>query len=617
MSDPGDPDPRDPDDAPAPNRNTLWARTLVGELAAAGVDAVCVAPGSRSTPLTVAFAEHPEIRVFSHLDERSAAFFALGRAKRTGTPTPLVCTSGTAAANFHPAVIEADQARVPMLVLTADRPPELRDSGANQTVDQEKLYGDAVRWYADLPEPEPEARTLRSLRTTAGRAVAESTGVPPGPVHLNVPFRKPLEPVAVEGDVPAEFPDQAPLAAEGRDGAFVRTAQGRPELTDAELRRVRDALADADRGLIVAGPADAPTPARDALADLAAATGFPVLADPLSGHRFGHDDAALPAGERPTGTDEPLIVGGYDGYLGAVGDAWPDPEVVVRFGASPTSKVLRNYLEHSDARQFLVDPAAGWREASFTATDLLAADPTRLARQLADSSGGADDSAATASWRDRFAGAERRYWDLVAEARDERLFEGGVLSAVAADAPDPATVMVSNSMPVRDLDRFGEPRSADLTVLGNRGASGIDGITSTGLGAGSATDDPLVIVTGDLAYYHDMNGLLAVARCGVDATVVEVNNDGGGIFHMLPIEAFDPPFTEQFRTPHGLDFEPTGDLYGLDFERVGDLDGFRSAFRDSVDSEGTQVVEVTTDAEASHRFREELAERAADELPTE
>jgi 2-succinyl-5-enolpyruvyl-6-hydroxy-3-cyclohexene-1-carboxylate synthase len=599
----------------APNRNTLWSRALVSELDAAGIDAVCVAPGSRSTPLTVAFAQHPDIEVFSHLDERSAAFFALGRAKRTGKPTPLVCTSGTAAANFHPAVIEASQARVPVLVLTADRPPELRDSGANQTIDQQKLYGDAVRWYKDLPEPEADGRKLRSLRTTAARAVVESTGTPPGPVHLNVPFRKPLEPVEVPGDVPEELADEAPLGAEGRDSAFVSTLQGRPELADDEIQRVRQAIEAADRGLIVAGPADAPnsdrTPAldRDALADLAASTGFPVLADPLSGHRFGHE------------SDVPIL-GGYDGYLDAVGDSWPSPEVVVRFGASPTSKVLRRYLEASDARQFLVDSAGGWREATFTATDLLAADPTRVAERLAselDFSGdaadsSADESAASESWRARFAEAERDYWSLVESAREERLFEGGVLSAVAEDAPDPATVMVSNSMPVRDLDRFGEPRSADLSVLGNRGASGIDGITSTGLGAGSATDDPLVVVTGDLAYYHDMNGLLAVARCGVDATIVEINNDGGGIFHMLPIEEFDPPFTEQFRTPHGLDYEPTGDLYGLDFERVGGLAAFRSAFRESVASEGTQVVEVTTDAEESHRFREELGERVADEL---
>ena len=584
-------------DAP-PNRNALWAETLADELAAQGVEAVCIAPGSRSTPLTVAFAEHPEIRVFSHLDERSAAFFALGRAKRTGEPTPLVCTSGTAAANFHPAVIEADQARVPMVVLTADRPPELRGSGANQTVDQEKLYGGAVRWYADLAEPEASGRKLRYLRTAAARAVGQSTGTPPGPVHLNVPFRKPLEPVEVPGDVPEHFAAENPRGADGRDGPFVRTAQGTPELSAADVSEVCRALeSTADgRGLIVAGPADSPAPDRDALAALADATGFPVLADPLSGHRFGHART---------------IVGGYDGYLDAVGASWPDPEVVVRFGASPTSKVLRNYLEASDARQFLVDPAGEWREATYTATDLLVADPTRLAERVASE---LERSGESSAWRERFERAEARYWRLVEDAREERLFEGGVLSVVAEKVPDPATVMVSNSMPVRDLDRFGAPREVDVTVLGNRGASGIDGITSTALGAGSATDDPLVLVTGDVAYYHDMNGLLAVARSGVDATIVEINNDGGGIFHMLPIEAFDPPFTEQFRTPHGLDFEATGDLYGLSFERVRTLDAFREAFADSVEREGTQVLEVVTDAEASHRFREALEDRVAETL---
>ncbi|WP_134670906.1 2-succinyl-5-enolpyruvyl-6-hydroxy-3-cyclohexene-1-carboxylic-acid synthase [Halorussus marinus] len=594
----------DRSDAPAPNRNALWAEALVAEFEAAGIEAVCIAPGSRSTPLTVAFADS-DLTVFSHLDERSAAFFALGRAKRTGRPTPLVCTSGTAAANFHPAIIEANQARVPMVVLTADRPPELRDSGANQTVDQQKLYGDAVRWYTELPEPEADDRKLRSVRTTAGRAVAESTGTPPGPVHLNVPFRKPLEPIEVPGDVPEGFPDDHPLAADGRDGPFVRTAGGRPGLDETDLRVVRDAVADADRGLVVVGPADAPTPDRAALADLAAATGFPVLADPLSGHRFGHatpDDGG------------PLVAGGYDGYLDAVADSWPDPAVVVRFGASPTSKVLRQYLGASDARQFLVDPAGEWREATFAATDLLAADPTLLAERLASALDADEAGDSGRAWRRRFVDAEREYWETVESAREDRLFEGGVLSAVAADAPDPATVMVSNSMPVRDLDRFGEPRAAALTVLGNRGASGIDGIASTGLGAGSATDDPLVVVTGDLAYYHDMNGLLAVRRCGVDATVVEINNDGGGIFHMLPIEGFDPPFTDQFKTPHGLDFEATGDLYGLEFERVADLGSFRSAFADSVDRDGTQVIEVVTEAAESHRYREELAERVGRRL---
>jgi 2-succinyl-5-enolpyruvyl-6-hydroxy-3-cyclohexene-1-carboxylate synthase len=577
----------------APNRNTLWARALVDELAAGGVDAACVAPGSRSTPLTVAFADHDDVHVFSHLDERSAAYFALGRAKRTGGVTPLVCTSGTAAANFHPAVVEATQSRTPMLLLTADRPPELRDSGANQTIDQEKLYGDAVRWYADLPEPEPTARKLRSLRTTAGRALARATGTPSGPVHLNVPFRKPLEPTPVEGDVPS---DLDPLAAEGRDGAFVSTTAGAPELGDVDLRRLAEAL-DADRGLIVAGPADPPGVDAEAVTALAHATGFPVLADPLSGLRFGGH------------TRVTTVVGGYDGYLGPeVAAAWPEPSVVVRLGASPTSKPLRRYLAAVEARQFVVDPAGGWREAEFTATDLVTADPSRLADRLSRLLPGRVD----ADWRDRWEAAEERHRDAVAD--EDAFYEGAVVGAVADLAPEPATVFLSNSMPVREFDRFAAPSDSALTVLGNRGASGIDGVVSTALGAGSATTDHLTLVVGDLAYYHDMNGLLAVGRCDVDATVVLLNNDGGGIFHMLPIADFDPPFTEQFLTPHGLDFEPTGALYDLTFRRVDGLAEFGEAYAESVAAEGTQVIEVRSDAATSHEVRDALRERVVDDV---
>ncbi|WP_135303292.1 2-succinyl-5-enolpyruvyl-6-hydroxy-3-cyclohexene-1-carboxylic-acid synthase [Haloarcula amylovorans] len=590
-----------------PNVNTLWAETLVEELVAGGVDAVCLSPGSRSTPLTVAFAEHPEVRTFSHLDERSSAFFALGRARRTGKPTPLVCTSGTAAANFHPAVIEATQSGVPMLLLTADRPPELTDSGANQTVDQEKLYGDAVRWYRDMPEPEAEPRTVRMLRTTAARSLAAATGSDPGPVHLNCRFRKPLEPTPVPDEAPGGVPDGWAdgdrLAAEGRDGPFVRTGQGTPELPSDEVARVARAVESADRGLLVAGPDDDGL-APDELEALASATGFPVLADPLSDLRFGPHVDRLDA----------LVCGGYDAYLGADAVAsWADPDVVLRFGASPTSKPLRQYLRDADCRQFVVDPAGGWTEAEFTASDLLVANPNVTASALAERVTERGDEA----WRERFAAAERAHWTAIEDAlaSDDRYWEGGVLADVTRFAPDPTTLFVSNSMPVRDLDRFGRPRTANLTVLGNRGASGIDGITSTALGAGSATGDPLVLVTGDLAYYHDMNGLLALGRCDVDATIVLVNNDGGGIFGILPIAEHDT-FESQFRTPHGLDFGPTGDLYGLEFCRVENRAAFGDAFEKSVDSEGTQVIEIQFDARASHDRREELTERSRRAIAT-
>ena len=593
----------------APNRATLWGETMVDELVAAGVEAACIAPGSRSTPLTVAFAEHPGVETFSILDERSAAFFALGRSRRSGDPTAVVCTSGTAAANFHPAVVEAHQSKVPLVVLTADRPAELHDSGANQTVDQADLYGDAPRYHRTLPEPGPEPQRLRSLRVTVARAVSQSLGGNPGPVHLNVPLAKPLEPTPVEGDVPESLAAEHPLAVEGRDGPFVETHRGTPTADDAALADLAATLRAADRGLLVAGPLNPGRVDPEAVGAFLDATGVPLLADPVSGLRYGslvEDGNGDDGGRR-------LVCGGYDAYVGSEG--WPDPDAVVRIGASPTSKSLREHLAGAGARQFVVDPASEWPEAEFTATDSVAADPSQVLRGVARRFGngtgeqGSAATAATGAWRERHRKAERVHWDAVAGGREERLFEGGVLAAVLEGAPDPATVFVSNSMPVRDCDRFGAPRDADITVLGNRGASGIDGILSTGLGAGSATEQPLVVVTGDLAYYHDMNGLLSVTRCGVDATVVLVNNDGGGIFHMLPIESFDPPFTEQFRTPHGLDFGPTGDLYGLEYTRVATGEAFERAYAGSLESEGAQVVEVTVDGERSHRFREELERR--------
>jgi 2-succinyl-5-enolpyruvyl-6-hydroxy-3-cyclohexene-1-carboxylate synthase len=574
--------------------NALWGQLIADELAAAGVETAVLAPGSRSTPLTVALATHPEIDAVSQLDERSAAFFGVGYGKRTGSPTALVCTSGTALANFHPAVVEADMARVPLVLLTADRPPELADSGANQTIDQETFYGDSVRLYRKLPEPEAADRKLRSLRTTLARAVGTATGTKPGPVHLDVPLRKPLEPYADPDFIPKGVPDwtvsaDAPMATE-RDGPFVRTTQGTAALSDADSRRISGRIEAAESGLIVCGPTDRDAPTREALVSLARNTGFPIVADPLSGHRFG----AFP--------DDGTVCGGYDGYLGTV-DATPD--VVVRFGASPTSKPLRQYLRDSGATQFLVDPAGEWRESTFTATDLVVADETEFAAGIADTVG-----RESGSYAETLTNAERQYWSLV---RGNEPPEGAVVAATVDLAPDPATIFVSNSMPVRELDRFARPRNAELSVLGNRGASGIDGITSSALGAGYGTEDPLVLVTGDLAYYHDMNGLLAVSRIGVDATVVCLNNDGGGIFHILPIEDHDT-FDEWFRTPHGLDFEHSAALYELEFARTDSHDRFRELYSESVGSAGTQVIEFRTDSERNHDERRELDQRVRTRL---
>ncbi|MFB6112358.1 MAG: 2-succinyl-5-enolpyruvyl-6-hydroxy-3-cyclohexene-1-carboxylic-acid synthase [Halobacteriaceae archaeon] len=567
-----------------PNPNTRWGRAIVAELVASGIEAVCISPGSRSTPLTVAAAEHEELRVFSHLDERSAAFFALGRARITGRPTPLICTSGTAAANYHPAVIEADRSRVPMLLLTADRPRELQDSGANQTIDQTNLYGSAVRWFQTLPDPEAEPRKLRSVRTTTVRALGQATGVPAGPVHLNVPFRKPLEPTG--GDEPTALDREHPDATAGREGPFVEIHDATPHPDATTVEALQTAVETATRPLVVAGPADdSPLSPTHAVA-LCETLQAPLIADPLSELRYGPH------------VEETVVCGGYDAYLTGTATAdWPDPDLVIRVGASPTSKALRTYLAERADRQIVVDPAGGWREAAFTATALVPAAPDSVADAIA---GHEADTEST--WRQRWIDAEGAARS-VHEAPP--FFEGAIAATVAAEAPPGTVLMASNSMPVRDLDRFGQPRPEPLHAIGNRGASGIDGITSTALGAGSATDGPLVVLIGDLAYYHDMNGLLAIDRCDVDATIVLINNDGGGIFHKLPIASHDT-FEPQFRTPHGLDFEPTGDVYDFSVTRVGDLSAFEAAYTEATADGGTQLIEVMTDAGDSHEVRSRL-----------
>ncbi|WP_254862581.1 2-succinyl-5-enolpyruvyl-6-hydroxy-3-cyclohexene-1-carboxylic-acid synthase [Halovivax gelatinilyticus] len=599
----------------APNRSTLWGKILVDELAAGGLDAVCISPGSRSTPLTVAFAAHPDVEVFSHLDERAGAYFALGRSRRTGKPTAIVCTSGTAVANVHPAVLEADSGRVPLLVLSADRPPELRDSGANQTIDQRKFFGGAVRWSVDLPEPSAVDRTVRSLRTTAARALARTRTAPSGPVHVNCPFTKPLEPGAVtEADVGGDIeavdertrPVQADEFEHERDGPYVASSLGTAELDDRTFETLVDDLTSATRPAIVVGPIGPGLVApkrewRSELVSLAESLGGPILADPLSGVRFG------------PWADSPTLCCAYDAYVDRIAF---DPDCVLRIGGPPTSKSLVHALRTANPTQYLVDPAGHWREATFSATDLLVTDPAGLVARLDARVG--DDTSPVPDWLARF----RRAESVTASIHDEALsqsslerepFEGSILSTVFETTPDPATVFVSNSMPIRDADRFGGRREASLTVLGNRGVSGIDGIVSTALGAGSVDDDSLTLVTGDLACYHDSNGLLAIERAGVDATIVVIHNDGGGIFHALPIADHDPPFTEQFLTPHGLDFEPLAEMYGLEYART-EPAGFERAYRDALDADGAHLLSVEVDAETSHRRREALAEMVSRRL---
>jgi len=543
---------------------------FVAALADAGIRHVCVCPGSRSTPLALELAAEPRIKVWMHLDERSAAYFGLGLARASNQAVALLATSGTAAANFLPAVVEANLSGVPLVVLTADRPHELRDNGAPQTIDQLRLYGQHVKWFFDLPEPDADPEQVRFVRALAARAVSTALAEPRGPVHLNWPFREPLTPsrTALRPSTPAPIQVSNPYLAP----------------TPSLVVTLAADLAQARRGLIVVGPqGDADLPS--AVARLAQRLVYPILADALSYLRRGEHD-------------QTHVIDTYDAFLRHEATAARlEPEVVIRIGALPTSKPLQQYLQrHSSARHILVDPS-GWRDPASLATDVLHVDPRLLCDALADAFAPGQRQRDWADLCIEVNAAARTAVDRHLQASDE-LFEGRVFAELASLLPDGALLYAGNSMPVRDLDTFLPTSSRALRCLANRGANGIDGVVSSALGAAAAGVGPVVLAIGDVSFYHDMNGLLAARKHGLDLVVVLLNNDGGGIFSFLPQaeSAFSfETFEQLFGTPHGLDFQPFVEGYAGHFVRVGHWRGFRASIQTALRRGGLQVIEVPTE----------------------
>jgi len=569
------------------NAAHLYVGAFVDELARAGVKHVCLCPGSRSAPLAFMFADHPSFKLWMHLDERSAAFFALGLAKAQRFPVGLVCTSGTAAANFFPAIVEAHHARVPLIVLTADRPHELREAGAPQTIDQIKMYGSYAKWFVEMALPEASADVLRYVRTLAGRAVSEAMAAPAGAVHLNFPFREPLVPQP--GGAPFDERDRE--AYEGRAGGQPYVAvTASPRVPDpAMIAALGAELSGVERGLIIVGPQTDPAFAT-AVARLSETLGYPILADPLSQVRCGRHERCN-------------VIDSYDAFLhdSVVVDRLT-PDTVLRFGAMPTSKPVLQYLQRqSNARQILVDE--GWNDPARLASDVIRAEARLFCEALAGSVRGDGFSrpvtakAATTNWLElwRVMGQRTRQAIMAKIEENDELFEGRVFSELAACLPDGSTLWASSSMPVRDLDTFFPSVDRAIRFLSNRGANGIDGVVSSALGASLVSEGPLVLVIGDIAFYHDLNGLLAAKLHQLKAMIILLNNDGGGIFSFLPQAAHPEHFEQLFGAPHGLDFRPAAELYGATFRRANDWTGFRAAVKEGLQAEGLTIIEVQTE----------------------
>ena len=559
------------------NVNSLWCSVLVETLARAGLRHAVISPGSRSTPLTFALARHPRIQTTPVLDERSAAFFALGLAKREGRATLLVCTSGTAGANYFPAVIEAQESGVPLLVITADRPPEMRACASGQTIDQQKLFGDHVNFFHELPVPEASEERLHYLRQTMTHAWLR-TQRPAGPVHLNAPFRDPLPPIA-QGNLAED------LAAVEWKRFFSHLGPQPESVVSAPLPRFVPDV----HGVIVVGPAQPADGVRYAreVGEIARNLGWPVLADALSPLRQ-HAELV------------PHLVTTYDTVVRHPATAERlKPEIVLCLGNWPPSKALRAWLEQSDAPMWLATERADNRDALHARTRVLALSLAALATQLLAAM---NPNGYERMWA-AYEAKARAALDAKLAAETER-FEGKAAWLLARHLPTETPLMVSNSMPVRDAEYFFPATDRRLRVFCNRGANGIDGTLSTALGAAHEAGRPAVLLTGDLALLHDTNGFLLRPKLRGALTVVLINNRGGGIFGHLPVAQFEPPFEEFFATPQEADFAKLAAAYGVEHVAVRDWAHFTELVT-TLPATGIRVLEVTTDrtADAATRKR--------------
>jgi 2-succinyl-5-enolpyruvyl-6-hydroxy-3-cyclohexene-1-carboxylate synthase len=560
------------------NVNSLWAGVVAETLARSGVRVAVVSPGSRSTPLAFALARHPGIEAIPVLDERSGAFFALGMAKRDLAPVVLLCTSGTAGANYFPAVIEAHEAGVPLIVITADRPPEMRGCASGQTIDQHRLYGAYVHLYHELAVPEASLPLLRYLRQTVAHAVERSLAPLAGPVHLNAPFRDPLAPVDDGGGTDAFG------SAVDWEGFFGHVAPPRPVCAVSQIPLFHRSA----RGVIVAGPvvaADAGAHAA-AIGEVSRRLGWPVLADGLSPAR-NHESAV------------PHLVTRYDSILRTPATAEAlRPEVVVCLGEWPTSKILRGWVEACGAPVFLVTERPDNRDSLHGATRRVVVPLRAFAEGMPDSGG---PSAYEALWAGHEARARAALDGLI--AAEEALIEPKAAWSLARHLPPRTAVSVANSMPIRDMEFVWPASDRAFRVFFNRGANGIDGTLSTALGVAHGAG-PAVLLTGDLALLHDSNGFLLAPRFRGSLTIVLINNRGGGIFEHLAVAQFDPVFEEFFATPQEADFARLCAAHGVGHVHVEDWAHFEKLVS-SLPAQGIRVLEIAADRKRDAAWRRE------------
>ncbi|KAA9012668.1 2-succinyl-5-enolpyruvyl-6-hydroxy-3-cyclohexene-1-carboxylic-acid synthase [Niallia endozanthoxylica] len=568
---------------------TVYIASFVSELVQSGVTDVVVSPGSRSTPIAMVMAEHPNLKLHIHVDERSAGFFALGIAKATKRPTALLCTSGTAAANYFPAIVEANISRVPLVVLTADRPHELRDVGAPQSIDQIHLYGGHVKWFVEMAPPEASDEMVRYARMVCARAVATAALAPSGPVHLNFPLREPLIPLLEN--------NQLFLQKERLNG-YVKIQQPTVSLMKDEWDIYAELIESAERGIIICGQIEEDG-FSEAVTAFAEKYQFPILADPLSQLRSGvHSGKA--------------IIDTYDGFLrNERVKHMLKPDLIIRFGSMPVSKALTIFLkENHSARQLVIDGGMGWRDPALVSTEMVYCQETLFCEEVAKRAETKQESCYFLKWQ-KINTYTKELINTIDEA--EELNEGKLFHQLAELLPEEAAIFVGNSMPIRDLDSFYHFNQKSMKVVANRGANGIDGTVSTALGVGTI-HQPLYLFLGDLTFFHDLNGLVAAKLQEVNITIILINNNGGGIFSFLPQSSHPKHFELLFGTPLDLDFSKAVEMFGGQFTSISNWEQFSQTLLQDRGKEGIRVIEIVTNREKNAEEHKKLWEFVSQEI---
>lgn len=563
---------------------TAYVSVFIQQLIDGGVTKAVISPGSRSTPLAYLLQDHPLIDCHVNVDERSAAFYALGMAKADRMPVVLVCTSGTAAANYFPAVVEAHYARVPLIVLTADRPHELRGVGAPQAIDQLHLFGRHVKWFADMALPEDSQPVLQHVMRTAARAVAKAKDAPMGPVHLNFPFREPLSPILGEWN------------KNRHSLSVISHYSSEKTLRNEDFQFLSKKINESSKGIIVVGPMNSDR-ANQAIHQFALTTGFPVLVDPLS-HLRGKLGL------------EGALIESYDAFLKspAVKEKLT-PDLIIRFGGMPVSKPLLQFLSPlTDTTHWLIDEGTEWRDPMSAVTDYIDCDEQAFINGLLPYLKDQKDDQWLKIWKKFNTVTVEQINNHIANGRDE----GAIVGRILKTLPPNSHVFVGNSMPVRDVDTFWTRSSAPLlTVWANRGANGIDGVVSTALGMAAATKEPVYLIIGDLSMFHDLNGLLVSKQHPANLHIIILNNNGGGIFSFLPQSAEPEHFETLFGTPPSLDFTYAAQFYSLNYQLLDSIHQIEEGISALAQQKGVTLTEITTNRDENVLVHRQLWDRVA------